>query len=164
MDFPYLSIIALSPILFAVIILMLPKERGENARMLGLAAMVLGLILSIYVYVATYQNLPAAGTPWGETLKFVEEHDWVPSLGLNYIVGVDGLSATLVLLTGAYILKGIGATLHGPLKPQWAGLPQMTLREHLVIWPLMVLMLSLGIWPQWLLAVINDTVTKLFSG
>jgi len=39
----------------------------------------------------------------------------------------------------------------------------MTLREHLVIWPLMVLMLSLGIWPQWLLAVINDTVTKLFS-
>ena len=107
MDFPYLSIIALSPILFAVIILMLPKERGENARMLGLAAMVLGLILSIYVYVATYQNLPAAGTPWGETLKFVEEHDWVPSLGLNYIVGVDGLSATLVLLTAIVGLGGV---------------------------------------------------------
>ena len=45
MDFPYLSIIALSPILFAVLILMMPKERGENARMLGLAAMVLGLVL-----------------------------------------------------------------------------------------------------------------------
>ncbi len=68
-----------------------------------------------------------------------------------------------LLMTGAYILKGIGETLHGPLKPEWAGLPQMTLREHLVIWPLMVLMLTLGIWPQWLLAVINDTVTKLFS-
>jgi NADH:ubiquinone oxidoreductase subunit 4 (subunit M) len=39
----------------------------------------------------------------------------------------------------------------------------MTAREHLVIWPLMVLMLTLGIWPRWLLEVINDTVTKLFS-
>ena len=73
------------------------------------------------------------------------------------------LSMLGLLMTGAYILKGIGATLHGPLKPRWAGLPEMTVREHLVIWPLMALMLSLGIWPQWLLAVINDTVTRLFS-
>ena len=107
MEFPYLSIIALSPILFAIIILLLPKERGENARMLGLAAMVLGLVLSIYVYVATYQNLPAAGTPWRDTLMFLEEHSWVPSIGINYIVGVDGLSATLVLLTSIVGLGGV---------------------------------------------------------
>ena len=107
MEFPYLSIIALSPILFAIIILLLPKERGENARMLGLAAMVLGLVLSIYVYVATYQNLPVAGTPWRDTLQFLEEHSWVPSIGINYIVGVDGLSATLVLLTSIVGLGGV---------------------------------------------------------
>ncbi len=107
MEFPFLSIIALSPIFFAIVILMLPKDRGENARMLGLAAMVLGLILSIYVYVATYQSLPPAGTPWSETLRFVEEHPWVPSIGLNYIVGVDGLSATLVLLTAIVGLGGV---------------------------------------------------------
>ena len=85
MDFPYLSIIALSPILFAVLILMMPKERGENARMLGLAAMVLGLVLSLYVYIATYQNLPAAGTPWAGSLKFVEQYSWVSCLDLDYI-------------------------------------------------------------------------------
>lgn len=107
MEFPFLSIIALSPIFFAIVILMLPKDRGENARMLGLAAMVLGLILSIYVYVATYQSLPPTGTPWSETLRFVEEHPWVPSIGLNYIVGVDGLSATLVLLTAIVGLGGV---------------------------------------------------------
>jgi NADH:ubiquinone oxidoreductase subunit 4 (subunit M) len=39
----------------------------------------------------------------------------------------------------------------------------MTLREHLVIWPLMALMLSLGIWPQWLVVFINDTVTKILG-
>lgn len=73
------------------------------------------------------------------------------------------LSMLGLLMTGAYILKGIGQTLHGPLKPEWRGLTEMTTREHLVIWPLMALMLSLGIWPQWLLVFINDTVTKLFS-
>lgn len=107
MEFPFLSIITLSPILFAILILMLPKERGENARMLGLAAMVLGLVLAAYVYIATYQNLPPTGTPWSETLQFVEQHPWVPSIGLNYIVGVDGLSATLVLLTAIVGLGGV---------------------------------------------------------
>lgn len=107
MDFPYLSIIALSPLVFAVIILMLPKHRNEDARMLALAAMILGLVLSIYVYVAYNQNLPAPGTPWSETLMFMEEHSWVPSIGINYLVGVDGMSATMVLLTAIVGLGGV---------------------------------------------------------
>lgn len=75
------------------------------------------------------------------------------------------LSMLGLLMTGAYILKGIGATLHGPTKPEWLSLKghDMTLREHLVIWPLMILMLSLGIWPQWIVTFINDTVTWIFS-
>ncbi|MFO7663283.1 MAG: NADH-quinone oxidoreductase subunit M [Chloroflexota bacterium] len=107
MDFPYLSVITLSPIFFAVIILLLPKHRGEDARMLGLGAMILGLVLSIYVYIATYQNLPPPGMPWADSLKFLEEYPWVPSIGLNYIMGVDGLSATLVLLTSIVGLGGV---------------------------------------------------------
>ncbi|MGD8806473.1 MAG: NADH-quinone oxidoreductase subunit M [Chloroflexota bacterium] len=73
------------------------------------------------------------------------------------------LSMLGLLMTGAYILKGIGFTLHGELNPERKDLTDMTLREHLVIWPLMALMLSLGVWPQWLLAIINDTVTRIFS-
>lgn len=107
MEFPFLSIIALSPIVAAIIILMMPKERGENARMLALAAMILGLVLSIFVYIAYNQNLPASGTAWADTLMFVEEHGWIPSIGINYILGVDGLSATLVLLTALVGLGGV---------------------------------------------------------
>jgi NADH-quinone oxidoreductase subunit M len=73
------------------------------------------------------------------------------------------LSMIGLLMTGAYILKGIGTTLHGPLKPEWAHLPPMTWREHLVIWPLMALMLALGLWPQWLSVIINDTVSLWFG-
>lgn len=105
--FPFLPIIALSPIAFAVIILLLPKERGENARMLGLAAMILGLVLSAYVYVAYYNNLPETGAAWRNTLQFVKEYAWVPSIGINGIFGVDGLSATLVLLTSVVGLGGV---------------------------------------------------------
>lgn len=107
MEFPFLSIIALSPIAAAILILLLPKERGENARMLALAAMIIGLLLSAYVYISVYNDLPTAGTPWGETLRFVEELAWVPSVGINYILGVDGLSATLVLLTAIVGFGGV---------------------------------------------------------
>jgi NADH-quinone oxidoreductase subunit M len=107
MEFPFLSIIALSPIITAVIILLLPKERKENARMLALAATMLGLLLAIYVYVDYYRNLPPPDTPWAETLRFVDFAEWVPSIGINYIVGVDGLSATLVLLTAVVGFGGV---------------------------------------------------------
>ncbi len=107
MEFPFLSIIALSPLLAAAIILMLPKDRGENARMIGLAAMILNLLLTLYVYVSYHQNLPVPGTPWADTLYFLEEHAWIPSIGINYIVGVDGLSATLILLTSIVGMGGV---------------------------------------------------------
>lgn len=107
MEFPFLSIIALGPIVAAVIILMLPKDRGENARMIGLATMILSLLLALYVYISFNQNLPEPGTPWAGTLAFVEEYAWIPTVGINYIVGVDGLSATLILLTSIVGLGGV---------------------------------------------------------
>lgn len=108
-QFPFLSIIALSPFLAAAIILLLPEERKENARMVALATMIIGLLLSAYVYVGYYAQLDSLdGTSWRDTLLFVEEVPWVESIGINYIVGVDGLSATLVLLTA---IVGVGGVL-----------------------------------------------------
>lgn len=74
--------------------------------MMGLAAMILGLVLSAYVYFA-YDIDAAAGQPWRNTLQFVEEANWLPSLGIGYIMGVDGLSATLVFLTAIVGLGGV---------------------------------------------------------
>jgi len=105
--FPFLSVITLSPIAAAILILMLPKHRGENARMLALAATLIGLLLAAYVYIAYNSNLPSPDSPWAETLQFVEEMKWIPSAGINYIMGVDGLSATLVLLTAIVGLGGV---------------------------------------------------------
>ena len=107
MEFPFLSFITLSPLAAMVIIFMLPKERGENARMLALAAMVIGLLLSGYIYINMSNDLPQPGTPWADTLRYVEDIEWVPSAGIGYRLGVDGLSATLVLLTSIVGLGGV---------------------------------------------------------
>ena len=68
-----------------------------------------------------------------------------------------------LLFTGAYILKGIKQVLHGPLNEKWVGhLPEINVREIFVIAPLMILMLWIGVWPNWILDVINWAVMTLF--
>ncbi|QYK50987.1 MAG: NADH-quinone oxidoreductase subunit M [Anaerolineales bacterium] len=69
-----------------------------------------------------------------------------------------------LFFTGAYILKGIAKTLHGPLNEEWKGhVSEINGRELLVMAPLVVLMLWLGFWPAWLLNVINQAVVALFG-
>lgn len=64
-----------------------------------------------------------------------------------------------ILFTGVYVLKALKLVLHGPLNEQWAGkLTDMNLREILVISPLIVLILAIGLWPSWLVEVINRAV------
>ena len=74
------------------------------------------------------------------------------------------LSMIGLFLTGAYILKGIKKVLHGPLNEHWVGhITEISFREIAVIAPLMVLILWIGIWPAWILGVINDAVRMLFG-
>ncbi|MGH2583220.1 MAG: complex I subunit 4 family protein [Anaerolineales bacterium] len=73
------------------------------------------------------------------------------------------LSMIGLLFTGAYILKGISKTLHGPLNEHWKGhLTEINRRELAVMAPLVVLMIWLGFWPAWLLNVINQAVATFF--
>ncbi len=72
------------------------------------------------------------------------------------------LSMIGLFFTGAYILKALKKVLHGPLNEHWHDhLSEINLRETLVVAPLMVLMLVIGIWPAWLLDVINKAVLAL---
>lgn len=68
-----------------------------------------------------------------------------------------------LLFTGAYILKGIKNVLHGPLNTKWVGhLSEINMREIFVIVPLMILMLWIGVWPAWILEVINKAILWQF--
>jgi len=56
--------------------------------------------------------------------------------------------------------------LHGPMNEHWAHgehkLTEINTREILVMAPLMVLILWIGIYPAWILDVINKAVSMLF--
>ena len=74
------------------------------------------------------------------------------------------LSMIGLLITGAYILKGIAKVLHGPINEKWMGhTMEINRREMIAIIPLMILMLWIGVWPAWILNVINQTVLRLFG-
>jgi NADH-quinone oxidoreductase subunit M len=72
-----------------------------------------------------------------------------------------------LLFTGAYILKGIKSVLHGPVNPHWSApghaVSEITSREILVMAPLVVLILVIGIYPAWILDIINKAVLTLFA-
>src|SRR5450432_925438 len=89
---------------------------------------------------------------------FVSEFQVVAGTWWIYPVYV-ALSMIGLLITGAYILKGVRAVLHGPVNEHWVGHHlEIEVREVLALAPLAVLMLVTGIWPNWIMPVINQTV------
>lgn len=99
MNFPFLSVITFTPIVAALVILLLPAQRKNDARAVALVAATFALILSFWVYF-TYDQA-AAG------YQFIEKYNWLPVLGISLHFGVDGISTPLVLLTGVVMFTGV---------------------------------------------------------
>jgi NADH-quinone oxidoreductase subunit M len=71
------------------------------------------------------------------------------------------LSVLGLLLTAVFILTILQRVFHGPLNPQWAQFPDLTLAERLAVLPAIALMFLLGIYPQAILGVVNPTVLEM---
>ncbi len=99
MSFPFLSIIVFSPIVGALIITALPKEKHSAIKTVALVSAFISMLLSIYVFFGYDQ---AAGG-----MQFEEQMQWIPSLGISYHLGTDGISLPLLLLTGVIIFCGV---------------------------------------------------------
>jgi len=117
-------------------------------------------ILPVYGSILIFTSMASLGLPGlnGFVSEFLVVRGSWPIFMLATALGMIGL-----FFTGAYILKAIKLVLHGPLNEKWKGkLTEINLREILVMAPLMVLILSLGIWPNWLLNMINQAVAFWF--
>jgi len=78
-------------------------------------------------------------------------------------MALTAVSMIGLLFTGVYVLKAIKLVLQGPFNETWAGrISEINVRELFVIVPLMILILSIGIWPSWILNIINQTVMRWF--
>ncbi|MBN1310053.1 MAG: NADH-quinone oxidoreductase subunit M [Anaerolineae bacterium] len=88
--------------------------------------------------------------------------------GTVVFVLMTALSTLGLLFTGAYILKAVRQVLHGPLNRDAVEMAhgrslEISPREVVAMAPLLALMLVIGIFPAWLVEVINQTVTQLLS-
>jgi len=119
-------------------------------------------LMPVYGGILIFTSMASLGLPGmgGFISEFLVVRGSWPIFTLITVLGMIGL-----FFTGAYILKGIKMVLHGPLNENWVGhLKEINAREIFVIVPLMVLSLVIGIWPAWILDVINSAVRLFFQG
>ncbi|MEH1921310.1 NAD(P)H-quinone oxidoreductase subunit 4 [Nostoc sp.] len=92
-QFPWLTAIVLLPLVAALLIPVLPDKDGKRVRWYALGVGIADFALMCYAFWKHYDASSAS-------FQLVENYAWVPQLGFNWAVSVDGLSAPLVLLAG----------------------------------------------------------------
>jgi NADH-quinone oxidoreductase subunit M len=117
-------------------------------------------LVPVYGGILIFTSMASLGLPGlnGFVSEFLVVRGAWPILTIPTALGMVGL-----LFTGAYILKGIKHVLQGPTNQHWIGhISEISSREILVMAPLMVLILWIGVWPGWILNVINSAMISLY--
>ena len=88
---PILSLLIFFPILGAIVLLFINKEKPGTIRVVTLIFSLVEFIFSLPLFFA-FDSKTAA-------MQFVEDWWWIESYGISYKLGIDGISLLLVLLT-----------------------------------------------------------------
>ncbi|GAB3506380.1 NADH-quinone oxidoreductase subunit M [Pseudoxanthomonas daejeonensis] len=97
-----LSVLIWLPVLGGALILALGNARASAARWASLAVALVTFLLSLGLLTGFDYANPG--------MQFVEQHAWIPSYGIHYNLGVDGIAIALILLTTLVgVLALIGA-------------------------------------------------------
>lgn len=91
MNFPLLTLITFMPLLGMVLVLFTDKAREWRIKAISTVFSAITLVFTVYLVLAFDQG--KAG------IQFIERHDWIPQINVEYFMAVDGLSITMVLLT-----------------------------------------------------------------
>lgn len=85
-----LTILILTPVVGAVILALLNHEKPETIRRVAFVFALLGFIFSLHLVVHFTHG--EAG------FQFEENRPWIPAFGINYHLGIDGISLWLIIL------------------------------------------------------------------
>jgi NADH-quinone oxidoreductase subunit M len=88
---PILSFLTFFPTVGALALLFLPSTKTHAIRVTTLVVTLITFAASIPLFTAF--QVAQRG------MQFVEKAPWVPSLGIQYYLGVDGVSVLLILMT-----------------------------------------------------------------
>src|SRR5258707_514272 len=86
-----LSVVLFTPLVGALLLLLIPRENQQAHKIAGNVFGVLGFLVS--------PPLVRWWNPGDKPFSFEEFADWIPSIGAKYHLGIDGISLLLVMLT-----------------------------------------------------------------
>jgi NADH-quinone oxidoreductase subunit M len=92
---PWLTVLWAVPMFGAAVVILLPSASRGLAKYLALALSLAVLVIAVL--------LAAEFDPVGAQYQFVEDHQWIPSFGTGYILGLDGIALALVVLTAVLV-------------------------------------------------------------
>src|SRR5690349_14951488 len=87
----YLSLVLFVPLIGAFVLLFVPRQNDNAIRWIANIVALVGFVISIPLWF--WFN------PQSPDFQLVERAPWIPSIGAEYFLGVDGLSTLLILLT-----------------------------------------------------------------
>src|SRR5436305_5301088 len=87
----YLSLILFEPLVGALVLLLVNKRNEDAIRWIANVTALVGFVISMPLWF--WYN------PSSADFQLVERAPWIPSVGAEYFLGVDGLSVLLILLT-----------------------------------------------------------------
>ena len=89
--FPWLTTLGVVPLVGCVVVALLPKSRTLLAKQVAFAFALITVGLTIAM------ALRFDGDS-AEPFQFVESHPWIPTFGISYSVGIDGIALVLIAL------------------------------------------------------------------
>ncbi len=113
-----LSLIVFLPIIAGLIILAVPSSQKQIIRIVSLLAALAQGVLAVLIWRAYDPSLPGitagpGGSPLG-SFQFVEKLPWISlklggfgSLNIEYFLGIDGISVTMIILTALVSAIGV---------------------------------------------------------
>jgi len=93
-----LSAITFIPLVGALIIMAFPKSQKKAVAYFATLVAGVDFLVSVPLFFATPERAAGLFSGWGD-FNFVEDVSWIPSIGARYIMGIDGISALMILLT-----------------------------------------------------------------
>ncbi|TSD67557.1 NADH-quinone oxidoreductase subunit M [Inquilinus sp. KBS0705] len=101
-----LTLLIFSPILFGFIILLLPSSVRASFKYITLFATLLQLCFAVYIYLNFKTGAAYAGVNQQDQFQFVQKLPWISldlggvgKMQIEYFVGIDGISVTLLVMT-----------------------------------------------------------------
>jgi NAD(P)H-quinone oxidoreductase subunit 4 len=111
LEFPWLTSIILLPLIASVAIPFIPDKDGKTIRWYAFGVGLADLLLMLFAFWQNYDLQNSA-------FQLSESYAWVPQIGLNWSLAVDGLAMPLIVLTGIVTTLSILAAWNVTNKPR----------------------------------------------